>query len=141
MYKVKTEIRSSGIDGKGVFALENIPEGTVVWQFTEGHDRKITPKDFNALPVETQESLKRVAYLSERTNLWVIPPENDPACYTNHSNSANTTSVFDPNISEEIVFTASRNIRVGEEITDNYLEFDPNADPNSQSWLYDSGTS
>lgn len=135
MYKVRVEVKPSSIDGMGVFTCEDIAKGTIVWQFTKDHDLKMTVDEFNALARGTQESLKRVAYLSEQTNLWIMPPENDPACFTNHSESANTKSIFDGKISEEIIFVASRNIKAGEEITDNYLEFDPHARSDSQSWL------
>lgn len=135
MYKVKVEVRHSDIDGRGVFAVEDISKGTIVWQFTDGHDVKMTTNDFENLELKEKQSLKKVAYLSEQTNMWVIPPQNDPACFTNHNNNANTKSVFDPKISEEIVFVASRDIKASEEITDNYLEFDPQANPNAHGWL------
>lgn len=95
----------------------------------------MTPEAFDALPIERQTALKRTAYLSDKTNRWIIPPDNDPACYTNHSMHANTITKYDPAISEEIVFVATKLIQAGEEITDNYLEYDPYADPDSQPWI------
>jgi len=49
MYIVPVEIQASNIEGKGVFALRLIPKGTIVWQFTEGHDKKITRDKFKWL--------------------------------------------------------------------------------------------
>ena len=136
MYIVPVEVRESSIDGKGVFAISAIKKGTVVWQYTDGHDRKMTQDAFDKLDEGTKTSLQRVAYLSPTTQMWVIPPEKDPACYTNHSSDAyNTSVVVDKKISDEPLFIANRNIRADEEITNNYLEFDNNTKPNLYSWL------
>ena len=39
MYLRKIEARQSDINGKGVFALEDIPKGTKVWVFDPNHDK------------------------------------------------------------------------------------------------------
>jgi SET domain-containing protein len=136
MYLVPVEVKGSSINGKGVFAKSNIKKGSIAWQYTEGHDKKMTVKDFDNLDNATKKSLQRVAYLSPTTGLWVMPPDEDPACYTNHNpNSNNTTVQFDPKISDEPVFVANRDIKAGEEITNNYLEFDKNTKPKSFDWL------
>jgi SET domain-containing protein len=136
MYIVQVEIRDSSIDGKGVFALESIPKGTIVWQYTEGHDKKMAPKEFDDLDEATKTSLQRIAYLSPTTKLWVMPPNDDPACYTNHNpNGFNTSVSFEPKISEEPLFRANRDIKVGDEITNNYTDFDENSTPDKFKWL------
>lgn len=135
MYKVLVEVKTSDIDGKGVFALEDILKGKVVWRFTQDHDKKLQPEQFNALSDKDQEKLRRTAYLSEQTGLWVYPPENDPACFTNHSKYSNLQAVFDPSISEEVVFVAKRHIEVGEELTNNYEEFDNSDLGRDTPWL------
>lgn len=128
MYTVQIEIRNSNIDGKGVFALEPIPKGTIVWQYTEGHDKKISRQEFDALDENTKTSLQRVAYLSPTTKMWVIPPDNDPACYTNHDpDNFNTSVSFEQAISDEPLFRANRDISPNEEITNNYTDFDENS--------------
>jgi len=136
MYLVPVEVKRSSIEGKGVFAKNDIQKGGIVWRYTDGHDRKMTVKDFDNLDDATKKSLERVAYLSPTSGLWVIPPDDDPACYTNHDpNSNNTTVRVDPKISDEPIFVANRDIKAGEEITNNYLEFDKNTKPRSFDWL------
>ena len=136
MYIVPVEIKKSSIDGKGVFATKDIKKGSIAWQYTGGHDKKMTVQAFEALGTATKKSLKRVAYLSPTSGMWVMPPENDPACYTNHSPDANNTTVkVDPRVSDEPIFIANRDIKSGEEITNNYLEFDNNTRPKSFDWL------
>jgi hypothetical protein len=42
MLTIPVEIRKSKIHGYGVFALEDIKQGTVVWMFEPGFDRKVS---------------------------------------------------------------------------------------------------
>lgn len=136
MYKIKVSIKKSRIDGQGVFADEDVKRGAIVWQYTEGHDSKMTREAFDALDEPTKTAMQRIAYLSPTTAMWVSPPEDDPACYTNHDpETNNTTVVVDRQISDEPLFVANRDIRAGEEITNNYLEFDANSTPEKFSFL------
>jgi SET domain-containing protein len=136
MYLVPVSIKKSSIDGDGVFAESDISKGTIVWQYTNGHDKKMTKEEFDSLDDSTKEELQRIAYLSPTTNIWVMPPKDDPACYTNHDPKAfNTSVVVNNNISEEPIFVANRDIKQGEEITNNYLEFDENSLPEKFEWL------
>lgn len=124
MYKIAISTGDSEIEGKGVFAAQNISKGTIVWIFTEEHDLLFTQPEFEQLSAEDKELLHKIAYLSPWTGLWVSPPKDDPARYTNHSTENNLTVVYDANISPEPYFIANRDIAEGEEITNNYHEFD-----------------
>ncbi len=136
MYLVPVEVKESSIDGKGVFAKDPITQNTIVWQYTEGHDSKMTKEDFSQLEESAKVSLVRVAYLSPTTSMYVMPPEGDPARYTNHNPSSNNISVvIDKAISDEPFFVANRNIKAGEEITNDYLEFDDNSREDRFKWL------
>lgn len=136
MYTIPVEICESTIDGKGVFAKDNIKKGSIVWQYTESHDKKMTKEEFESLDEPTKIALQRTAYLSPTTDMWVAPPEDDPACYTNHDpTNYNTGVIVDEEISEEPLFIATRDIAAGEEITNNYLEFDKNSIPEKFEWL------
>jgi len=136
MYLVPVSIRKSSIDGDGVFAESNIPKDTIVWQYTDGHDKKMTKKEFDKLDNGTKNELQRIAYLSPTTNVWVMPPEGDPACYTNHDSTGyNTSVVLDEKLSDEPLFVANRDIQAGEEITNNYTDFDNNSTPEKFKWL------
>lgn len=136
MYLIPVEVRKSQIDGDGVFTTTDIKQGTVVWQFTDGHDKKMTKEEFEALDESTRTALGHTAYISPTTDMWVMPPEDDPACYTNHDpNSHNMSVVFDRSMSDEPLFTANRDIKSGEELTNNYLDFDNNSTPEKFDWL------
>lgn len=124
MYKVLVNVKTSNIDGKGVFAQQDIEKDTIVWQYNAGHDHAITQAEFDAKDMVEKEYLHRVAYLSPWSNLWVYPPKGDPAEYTNHSPDNNLTVRFDEDVSSEPYFIANRDISLGDELTNNYHEFD-----------------
>ncbi len=134
MYIFKIEAKNSSIDGKGVFALENIPQGAIVWKYEPSHDLSFTNEEYEEMDDEQRKELNHSAYLSPWTGLWVCPPPDDPACYTNHSNTNNLTVKFDTEVSSEPFFVANRNIAVGEEITNNYREFDEITQKTKPDW-------
>lgn len=136
MYIVPVEVKDSSIDGKGVFTKENIKKDSIVWRFTKGHDKKMTQQQFAQLDPSKQKELQRIAYLSPTTGLWVMPPDGDTACYTNHSPNSNNLNVkVDLKISDEPIFIANRDVETGEELTNNYLEFDEKTKSKSFDWL------
>jgi hypothetical protein len=90
--------------------------------------------EFDKLNKETQENLKRVAYLSEVSKQYVYPPENDPARFTNHSIDNNLSVAVDEQISTEPYFIANRDIESGEELTNNYFEFDETLKKDRSEW-------
>jgi SET domain-containing protein len=134
LFKIKTE--KSQIEGFGVFSLEKIPAGSVVWKFDQTHDKSLSQNDFFKLSREAQEELEKVGYLSPVSNMWIYPPENDPARFTNHHPSTNNLSVvFNSLISAEPFFKANRDITEGEELTVNYLEFDEFIKSKRPEWI------
>ena len=135
MYLFKVEIKKSPINGKGVFALENISKGEVVWRYKPDKDRVLSVGDYEKLDCNEKSKLDRIAYLSPSTNRYVYPPENDPALFTNHSVDNNLSVVFDKLVSDEPFFVANRDIKIGEELTNNYLDFDEAIKNHRPKWL------
>ncbi len=135
MYLYKVEIKKSKIEGKGVFALEKINKGSIVWKFDLKHDLSISQEDFKKLDKEKRKEVEKAGYLSSISKKWIFPPENDPALFTNHSSSINNLSaVFDSKVSPEPFFKANRNILAAEELIVNYLEFDEFIQKTKPSW-------
>lgn len=133
MYKIAVEIKDSRIDKKGVFASADIKKGELVWIFTKGHDTTLSPSEYKALP--EKEKAINIGYLSPWTGRWVFPPEGDAARHTNHSSDNNLSVVFDKNVSTEPYFVANRVISKGEELTNNYLEFDQISQKTKPNWI------
>lgn len=124
MYIKKVTVDKSNIDGRGVFAGEDITKDEIVWIFKKGYDVSKSDEEFQKLPESEKLHLSHTAYLSPWSGMWVYPPFGDAAEYTNHSTKNNLTVKFDPEISLEPIFIANRKIDAGEELTNNYYDFD-----------------
>lgn len=114
MLLVKTYLDKSPIHGIGLFAGQFIRRGTKIWRFVEGYDRCYTPKQFARLPKPARDFLKSYGYRVDGEILFTV--DNDR--HINHCDNANTYLKSGYTI-------ARRNIRKGEEITNDYREFDP----------------
>ncbi len=137
MYLFPVHVQDSVIEGKGVFSSQKIPKGEVVWKYVPGHDLTLSVEEHAKLDDSGKEYIEKVAYLSVASHQYIYPPENDPALYANHSESAhNLTVVHDSNISLEPFFVANRDTAEGEELTNNYHEFDISIDEHTRpDWL------
>ncbi|OGN05396.1 MAG: hypothetical protein A2831_01510 [Candidatus Yanofskybacteria bacterium RIFCSPHIGHO2_01_FULL_44_17] len=117
MLLVKTKIGPSKIHGIGLFADQPIAKGAVVWKFIENFDLEITKTTLNTLPIQARDNILTYAYLNKDGNYVLC---SDDARFFNPQDSPNVTAPQDdsaPNI-------AIRNIVSGEELTQNYKNFD-----------------
>lgn len=125
MFRIKTYIDADRYGGRGVFAAEFIPAGTVVWRFHPRFTKFIPAARILRLPTYQQEWLATYSYPFADAD--VSPPEIgvfynlDNTRFTNHSDNPNT--IHPPENGE--INIASRDILEGEEVTCDYLEFDP----------------
>ena len=113
MLLVKTYLDKSAIHGLGVFAGQFIRKGTKIWRFVEGFDRFYSPKEFARLPKPARDFIKFHGYRVDGEILFTVDHDR----HMNHSDEPNTYLKSGYAI-------ASRNIRKGEEITNDYREFD-----------------
>jgi len=113
MLLVKTYLDKSPIHGLGVFAGEFIRKGTRIWRFVEGFDRFYSPKQFAKLPKSARDFIAQHGYRVDGEIL--LTADNDH--HMNHSDAPNTYL-------RNGYAVARRNIRKGEEITNDYREFD-----------------
>jgi SET domain-containing protein len=113
MLLVKTYIDKSAIHGLGVFAGEFIRKGTKIWRFVEGFDRVYSPKQFARLPKPARDFIKFHGYRVDGEILLTADHDH----HMNHSDNPNT-------FLKSGYAIARRNIAKGEEITNDYREFD-----------------
>jgi hypothetical protein len=116
MYLVKVRIGRSLIQGVGVFAAQDIPAGMTVSRFIDGFDQTFDPVSLtdDTFPPVVREFVDHHTYLNK--GRLYMPGDLD--IYTNHS--------FAPNVGYRDAdgsFFALRDIREGEEITNDYREF------------------
>ena len=119
MLLVKTYLNKSKIQGIGLFADEFISKGTIVWKFVSGFDFALKKKDLNKLPEIAKSWVLRYGYYHENEGGYVICV--DDARFFNHSENPNTDDTT------KIGTIAKKDIKKGEEITCNYLDFDDDA--------------
>ena len=118
MLLVPTYVAPSAVEGVGVFAAEDIPEGTMIWQLEQALDRLIPVSEVASQPESVREFIERYAYpYPHDTNLLVV--ELDNGRFMNHSDDPNT------NFENPDAGYTRRAIAAHEEIVCNYAEFDP----------------
>lgn len=127
MILVQTELKSSIIHGIGIFAKEFIAKGIRVWEFKNGFDMILSKEQIDGLSVSARMQVLNYAYTSKKTGMYVLCA--DDSRFFNHSPNANTVCVYNSmsGSDENLICYAVRNIQPGEEMTNNYEEFD--ADP------------
>lgn len=120
MLRVRTFLDRSGIHGIGLFADEDIPRGSVVWEFDRRVDVEFSGPKWRAmrstLAHESFEQLCRYAY--KEGGAYYVCMDN--AQFMNHSSA-------EPNVrhlnGERNVMRASRDIWRGEELLCDYAEY------------------
>jgi SET domain-containing protein len=115
MLRVPTYVAPSPIAGVGLFVAVNLPAGQVIWEFSEGVDWRIAPRELEAFPEPFQSRLRHYLY-QEDSGIYVLCGDN--AKYMNHSE--------DPNCDDAggEYTVARRPIMAGEELTCDYRLFD-----------------
>lgn len=124
MLTVRSNVKFSPIHGMGCFASEDIKKGETVWRFDPSLDPVIKEKDFNVLLPAVQEFLRIYTYSQLENGEKVYVLCGDHARYMNHSDDPNLLEGAAPGESTNI---AARDIKAGEELTCNYLDFDLDA--------------
>ncbi len=114
MFTIDLYIEKTQDKGFGVFANEYIKKDTIIWEFIEGLDIKIH-KNFIENLNETQRKFIDIYFWKEGDYFY---SSCDHSIFQNHSSNPNSI------ISGSLYMVAARDIRVGEEVTVNYSEFD-----------------
>lgn len=115
MLLVKTELKPSPLHGLGIFAAEFIPRGNCVWVYVAVFDRRLSREFVASLPNIARRAVEH--YCCFWGNGYVVSADNSR--FLNHSDSPNLVSTIKPDASY-----ATRDIQVGEELLEDYREFD-----------------
>ncbi len=113
MLLVKTYLDKSPIHGIGVFAGEPIRKDARIWRFVMGFDRYFSLKKFAKLPKPARDYIRLHGYQWENEILLSM----DYDTFMNHSDNPNTYF-------RNGFVLARRNIRKGQEITNDYRAFE-----------------
>lgn len=91
MLMVETELRPSAIHGIGVFLLEDVRKGQLIWRFDSRIDRVFSDAELEEMPEQLREFLTTYSTFQEESGLWVLCGDNGR--HFNHSDRPNTISM------------------------------------------------
>lgn len=113
LFKTEVKVATDPRMGLGLFATEFIPKDSLVWKFVEGVDIKVSIKEVEQMSEAQQEYFEKYAWVEDNYYYSSCDLTN----FVNHS--------YQPNLKiiDEIMISL-RDIHPGEELFENYAEFD-----------------
>lgn len=113
LFKTEVKVATDPRMGLGLFATEFIPKDSLVWKFVEGVDIKVSIKEVEQMSEAQQEYFEKYAWVEDDYYYSSCDLTN----FVNHS--------YQPNLKiiDEIMISL-RDIHPGEELFENYAEFD-----------------
>jgi uncharacterized protein len=123
MLLVKTYLDRSGIHGIGLFAVEPIRKGTVLWRLDPRIDVQLTPDEIEQLALPAREQIRKYTYRDQVLGRYVLC--GDDARFFNHAEDPNCIDIPDARGGTTV---AKRDIAAGEELTCDYAAFDADHD-------------
>lgn len=124
MLLISATVEPSPIHGLGLFAVEDIPKSSVIWRFSPGLDLEIGDIDFEKLLPYERDFISFYGFHSRKTGKHHLSFDN--VRFINHAEQGNVTIDEARGTEDDIEFVlvAARDIAAGEELTQNYFEFD-----------------
>ncbi|MEA3008889.1 MAG: uncharacterized protein QOJ91_581 [Sphingomonadales bacterium] len=129
MLMVETELRQSEIHGTGVFLVEPVKKGDLIWRFDSRIDRVYSEEDLASLPERTRNFLRTYSTWHEATQLWILCGDNGR--HFNHSDTPNTLSLG-TGFGDDV---AAEDLPAGIELTTNYALICDSVRINGASYL------
>lgn len=132
MFLYKTEVKNATNPemGLGLFALEFIPKGSVVWKFVEGVDVRLPLDRLKEMNGAQLNFLEKYGWVETFEGKEYFCCNADLTSFINHSDTPNLYT--DPGIDHTL---AAQDIHVGEEIFINYSKFDSRFDDYKNSFI------
>jgi SET domain-containing protein len=126
-FRVPYVLRASGIAGRGVFAIEDIPRGALIWEYVVGqsvleHSEASLRTRLAGLSTTEATDLLEHVYVWEGAAIEIM----DDAKVWNHAPTPNTGNHPDEahGAGDGLSSYALRDIAAGEELTDDYALHD-----------------
>src|SRR3989344_1491136 len=125
MIHIKYKLDRSPFHGIGLFADESIVKGTLIYTASPLLDVNITQEQFDSLSDKEKKEIKWWGFKIESGGVWHV--DFDVSRFINYS--------YEPTVTQDKSHTdaylvATRDVKTGEELTQNYLEFESSEDLN-----------
>ena len=102
-----------------MYAAQDIPENTLIYSASPVLDTNITQEQFDALDEKEKKEVRWWGFFDTPSQMWHV--DFDVTHFINHSYEANVTQ---DTSHTEAHLVAARDIKAGDELTQNYLEFE-----------------
>jgi SET domain-containing protein len=123
MIHISYKLKASELHGVGLFANEDVKSGQLIYTASPLLDLNITQKQFDSLDKKEQDEILWWGFFDQPSQMWHV--DFDVSKFINHSYDATVTQ---DEQHDEAYLVAARDITVGEELTQNYLEFESEED-------------
>lgn len=123
MIHVKYKLDASPLHGVGLFAAELILKGTLIYTASPELDVNITQENFEALDEKEKQEVRWWGFFDTASNKWHV--DFDVTHFINHNDEGTVTQ---DTSQSDAYLVAARDIEQGEELTQNYLEFESEDD-------------
>lgn len=123
MIHVKYKLDRSDKHGIGLFTDEDLKDGQLVYTASPLLDINITQKQFDSLTDHEKKEFQWWGFFDESSQRWHV--DFDVSKFINHSRVGTVTQ--DKGHKEAYLVT-TRDVKKGEELTQNYLEFESEED-------------
>ena len=123
MIHIAYKLRASDLHGIGLFADKDIKQGQPIYTASPLLDLNITQEQFDSLDQKEKDEILWWGFFDQPSQMWHV--DFDVSKFINHSY---TPTVSQDEQHNEAYLVATRNIMAGEELTQNYLEFETQED-------------
>ena len=123
MIHIKYKLAKSIHHGIGLFSDQDIEKGAVIYTASPKLDLNITNEIFESLDQRERDEILYWGFWIEEDKVWHV--DFDVSKFINHSLDANITQ---DSTHHDAHLVACRKIKNGEELTQNYLEFETEED-------------
>ncbi len=123
MIHIKYKLDRSEHHGIGLFADEDLKKGQLIYTASPLLDVNLTQAQFDSLSDREKEEFRWWGFFDAASQRWHV--DFDVSKFINHLPEGTVTQDLNHT---EVYLVASRDVKKGEELTQNYLEFESEED-------------
>ncbi len=123
MLHITYKLDRSSKHGIGLFAGEDLVKGQLIYTPSPLLDVNITQEQFDSLDEKEKREILWWGFLDKQSGQWHV--DFDVSHFINHAYDGTVTQ--DPSHTD-VYLVAARDIKAGDELTQNYLEFETEDD-------------